>query len=513
VRARITAVVAFASLAIAAVAVAQFARDHWGGVYDDAFIYLRYVRNLDAGCGLRFNCDGPAVEGFTGPLYLALLWLGGHATTQLIDLAQAVCTASLAIALALAVWTAVITARGREPAWLPAVLAPAVAVALALDHFVLLNAITGMETALGAAAVTAIALAALASPRWCWLLVAAVAAAVLVRPECAVFAIALPILPAMRRPSLLAAVAAILAAICVARYAAFGALFPNTYYAKAGGTWRHAELGLAYLGDAIADFPLAFAAPLALLLPAGPTRRACAFFLAGSAAWLAFFLRSGGDLFEYSRLAFPLVPALYVLALAGIAEAARRLAARTRAAARNPRVAPLAAALAAAVCALAAGGRAAIVHHIPPQGSSPRVIEWAALGRYLHDHFRGGTVATVPIGAISYYSRLPIIDLVGLTEPDIARAGRSVPPELLTKQWIGHERSCTECVLARAPTVIATTMHRDQPWRTLDDARAGFYADWLLLQEIKAGRAPYRVRDAEVLPGDHMLLFERLPGR
>jgi hypothetical protein len=510
VRARTTAVAVAASLAIVALAVAQFAHGHWGGVYDDAFIYLRYVRNLDAGCGLRFNCGGPAVEGFTGPLYLALLWLGGQLTTQLIDLSQAVCTASLAIALGLAVWAAVVAGRGREPAWLPAVLAPAVGVALALDHFALLNAITGMETALGAAAVTAIALAALAGRRW--LLIAAIGAAMLVRPECAVFALALPILPALRRPRTLAVLAGAIAAICLARYAVFGALLPNTYYAKAGGTWRHAGLGLAYLGDAIADFPLAFAAPLALLSAAGPVRRACAFLLAGSAAWLAFFVRSGGDLFEYSRLVFPLVPALYALALAGIAETARRIAARTRAASQNPRVAPLAAALAAAVCALAAGGRAAIVHHIPPQGSSPRVIEWAALGRYLHDHFRGATVATVPIGAIGYYSRLPILDLVGRTEPDIARAGRSVPAELLTKQWIGHERNCTECVLARAPGVIATTMHREQPWRTLDEARAGFYADWLLLQEIKAGRAPYRVRDAEVLPGDHMLLFERIPG-
>jgi arabinofuranosyltransferase len=505
VRARLTGIAVGVGLAIVAIAVARFARDHWGGVYDDAFIYLRYVKNLDAGCGLRFNCGDPPVEGFTGPLYLAMLWLGGRLTTQLIDLAQIVCTASLAVALALAVWAAAVAGRGAAQPRLPAVLAVAVAAALALDPFVLLNAITGMETALAAAAVTAIALAALAGRRW--LLVAAIGGALLVRPEALVFAAALPLLPALRRPRYLAALAAIVAAICAARYAAFGALLPNTYYAKAGGTWRHCELGLAYLADAIADFPLAFAAPLALLLPAGPRRRACGFVLAGAAAWVAFFLRSGGDLFEYSRMVFPLVPALYVLALAGIAELAQRIAERTRA---RP---ALAGALAAAACALAAGGRAAVAHAIPPQGASPRVVEWAAVGRYLHDHFRGATVATVPIGAIGYYSRLPIIDLVGLTEPAIARAGRTVPPELLTRRWIGHERHCTECVLARAPALIVTTMSRDRPWQTLADARAGFYADWLLLQEIKAGRAPYRVRDAEVLPGDHILMFERIPDR
>ena len=54
-------------------------------------------------------------------------------------------------------------------------------------------------------------------------------------------------------------------------------------------------------------------------------------------------------------------------------------------------------------------------------------------------------------------------------------------------------------------------MHRERAWHELSEARAGFYADWLLLQEIKAGCAPYRVLDAEVTPGDHVLLFERIP--
>jgi hypothetical protein len=495
VRQRTTVVVA---VAFVAVALGLFARDHWGGVYDDTFIYLRYVKNLRAGCGLRFNCDGPPVEGFTGPLYLALLWLGSLVTRQLIDLCQIVCTVALGVALALAVWTAAVVGRHQPAARLSMVLAGSIAIVLALDHFVLLNAITGMETALAAATVTAIALAAVTERRW--LLVAAVGVGLLVRPENLVFVVALPILPALRRPKYLATTAGIVIAIGIARYAVFGTLAPNTYYAKSGGTWRHCELGLAYLADALADFPLAFLAPLALVLPAGPVRRACGFLLAGSAVWVVFFLRSGGDLFEYSRLMFPLVPMLSVLSLVGIAELARRVTRRE-----------LATALAPAAIALVIAARAAVVHALPPQHASPRVVEWAAIGSYLRAHFPHATVATVPIGAIGYYSQLPILDLVGLTEPEIARAGRSVPPELLTKQWIGHERHCTECVLARAPALIVTTMHRAHAWRELSEARAGFYADWLLLQEIKAGRAPYRVLDAEVTPGDHVLLFERIP--
>lgn len=57
--------------------------------------------------------------------------------------------------------------------------------------------------------------------------------------------------------------------------------------------------------------------------------------------------------------------------------------------------------------------------------------------------------------------------------------------------------------------IAATATASSEP---LAEASAGFYADWLLLREIKAGRAPYRVRDAEILPGDHILMFERIPG-
>ena len=146
-RQRTTIIVA---VAFVAVALVLFARDHWGGVYDDTFIYLRYVKNLRAGCGLRFNCDDPPVEGFTGPLYLALLWLGSLVTRQLIDLSQIVCTVALGVALALAVWTAAVVGRHRPAARLSMVLAGSTAIVLALDHFVLLNAITGMETALAA---------------------------------------------------------------------------------------------------------------------------------------------------------------------------------------------------------------------------------------------------------------------------------------------------------------------------------------------------------------------------
>jgi len=486
---RVTLATAIA-IGIVAAGVVVFAWNHWNTIYDDAFIYFRYVDNLRHGCGMRFNCDGVAVEGFTGPLYLAVLWAGSLVTDQLVQLCQYI---GCACAIAAGVLGLIVARQLGGTPKVQGALAVAAGIALGLDPYFQLNAVIGMETAMAAAVVTVVGFAAVTQrPR---LLVGAACAAWLVRPECALLIAALPILPWMRKPRLLLIAALVVVSITALRYAMFDSFVPNTYVAKSGGTMRHAELGLHYIADAFVDFPLAFLAPLALF---GAHRRLATFVLVPAALWLLFFLRSGGDLFDYSRLFVPLVPTLTALALAGIAELADRVA-KLRAYAF---VAPV-------IVGTLAGGRAAIAHALPAQGTSQRVLKYIAIGRYLHDHFPGKTIATVPIGAIGYYSQLPIIDLVGLADPTIAREGRTVPPELLTKDWIGHERHYTEYVLAQAPDVIVTTSERDHAWTAIAEGRAGFWADAQLVHAIKAGDAPYHVHDAEVAPGHHILMFVR----
>ena len=495
-------------------AVLRFVGQHAYSLYDDAYIYLRYADNLARGCGLRFNCEDAPVEGFTSPLYLALLWLGGRTGVDLETVSQILGAGLLALALCQAV---ALAARLGAP-WGPGAqvaLAAAAGFVLAADHDVLLNAVIGLETPLTCVAVAwvaARALAPVADPEAAGQrrgLPAAVVLALFTRPECALFVVALPLLlprgSALARARWLGPVVVGVVALVLARWLIFHDVAPNTYWAKAGGSAAHVRLGLRYVGAVFVDHPLMLAAPLALLVPSW--RRPVFYLLLGAGFWLAMLVRTGGDTFLYGRLAMPIIPTLVVLGLAGLTAAAAKLAETL--ATRGVTIAGWALAALPLLAAIGLGTRAAYRHALGPSHGFDNVQRWTAVGQWLRGHHPQVTLAVVPIGAIGYFSRAHVIDLVGLATREVARAGRGVPPEMLAPTWIGHERHNTEWVLAQCPQLIVMTKWGATPFTNLQTARAGFYAEWLLLQEIKSGRAPYELYDAEVAPGVHWLMFRR----
>lgn len=65
------------------------------------------------------------------------------------------------------------------------------------------------------------------------------------------------------------------------------------------------------------------------------------------------------------------------------------------------------------------------------------------------------TIATIPIGAIGYYSKMRVIDMVGIVDPVIAHEEFSYE---YTKEWTpGHDKGDGEYVLSRKPDYIQLT--------------------------------------------------------
>lgn len=216
-------------------------RPMWGVTADDAYISLRYAKLWAAGCGPVYNCGEPAVEGYTNFLWVALgaltIRLGGDP----VGLLRTVGLVCGFFALLLTVPLCRRIHGERAALWLPLL-------GLGASPFWAVNSVSGLETMAATSAVLGAALLSLDLPsgrRTFWPGVAW-AVAYLLRPEGMVlggvtglWAVALwihgrvDLRELWRRGSRLAGGFLLVGGpYFVWRVLYYGALYPNTYYAK-----------------------------------------------------------------------------------------------------------------------------------------------------------------------------------------------------------------------------------------------------------------------------------------
>jgi hypothetical protein len=439
---------------------------------DDAMISMAYARNLVSGHGLNWARQGQPVEGFTHPLWMALM-----VPVNLLPLPLDRRPLILQLlSLAFLLWNVVLVRRlvrrhfGRPGAchWLPA------CVMTAFYHPLSSWALAGMETGLEALLTTALVLLALdvvdgqRDRHLALWLVGTLA--VLLRLDMILVVAAVQLFVAARgglrapgglndprawrfRPGWLAGMGCFVAAIggyALFRWLYFHALLPNTYFLKLGGiplwlrllrgrntmldTWRtHAPL-LAAVGIGLGLQPLlprrrrdpAWEARLAL--PALLFLLCCAY-----SVWV------GGDVWEdqerANRFVAFTVPMLFVL-FNGLANQALS-ALRGRLAATPPwlcRLGLLAATLAAF---LSANGML-----LPREAAGAWLDQALVTPQWeVHDHERilrrvlrlekiadpSAVVAVVWAGIPAYFSDWKMVDELGYNDRHIAR----LPPAVL----------------------------------------------------------------------------------
>jgi len=386
--------VAWAALgAIAAVVPACWM---WGFTVDDALIAVRYARHLAAGLGWRFDAHGPSTDGVTPLPWPVLLAPLARAADALVVLGRAkavglMAWGAVAAALGAAAWRA-----DRAPAWARG----AALSTLALSVPVAAYAVSGMETALATSLATAAVMAR--RPRATALLAGLAAT---LRPEMAPWACVLAAgiviaggrtTPASRAREVAAAVALALGpfvACALVRAVVWGRPAPLAVMAKPSDLAH----GVAYAGAAcvVTLTPLLVLAPWALRR----APRALAIVLA-AAAQVAAVMVVGGDWMPYARLMVPVAPSLAWAAVL-VAEHAHPLATAARSAV----------ALAVGVVLVARGGtegrhvgadRAALVARARPLLGAAR------------------RVAALDVGWVSAATDADVVDLAGLTDPEIA---------------------------------------------------------------------------------------------
>lgn len=398
-----------------------------GFTIDDALISVRYARHLAGGEGYRFNAGGPLTDGVT-PLPWPFILAPFARAPALVVLARAK-------AIGLGAWLAAAggwgIAVGRAPARMGAKLAALGLLAGCLP--VAAHAVSGMETGAAMALATA---AAVATRPWTSCVLAGLVASL--RPEMAPWAVALAIGIGSRQwvvPRALVA-AAPFVGCAIVRVVVFGRAAPLAVLAKpsdlAHGLTYGAAAALVSLGPVVALAPVAMA-----------RERDCAAAIAvAGTVHLAVVVAVGGDWMPYARLVAPIVPSLlfaFVLASPrmSLLSAASRVA--------------LAGAIAVYVLVRAAPAGRRVAAHVEGLVRAARPVLAGA-----------HRVASLDVGWPTAATEAAIIDLAGLTDPEIA----ALPG--------GHtsKRVNPAMLLARDPDVILLYFRRvdgeKEYWRAVE---------------------------------------------
>ncbi len=466
-------------------------------ICDDAFISLRYARHLVQGQGLVWN-PGERVEGYTNFLWTLWLAVPLHCGNNPVTWMHATGIAAALLTVLLTWYLGRRLCRSDHGALLVTLL-------LATNYSFVAFATSGLETMVQTLLMAALLLQATVllqdgatRPRLLLLSVLALLAA-LNRPD-GVLPGALAVaaaLHALRRGGEVRA--GLLAALLLpvlgggTLYAAwklayFGALLPNTFAAKVGGTpWAAGLTYLFWFSVSYAYLPLL---PVVLVrLRRGPAQALVLLFVV---LWAAYVVAVGGDFMEF-RFLVPLLPPLLLLLVGAVTDG------------HLPRV------IQAALLALLVAGN---LHHARFFGRTVRVPQvetvtqlsghiwssthnWEGIGRLLGEAFpaRDVGIATSAAGAIPYFSGLPAVDMLGLCDTFVARHG------LPAGDKAGHRRYAPLAYLVQRGVHLVI----GSPWVRPATETGAFYP-W------SAVRArPFMHWEAAALPAGAVMLEIPLP--
>jgi hypothetical protein len=405
--------------AVGALASLGFA---WGFVVDDALVLAAFARVVRASGRHALYVGGPLVDGATP---LALPWLVAPFAGSVLRAFEAQRAAGgIAVAVALVYLAARLGARRPRGV--------ASGFVVALTSFPLaVHATSGLETGLATACV-ALALAwsvdAAGRPR----AALALGVAATLRPELVVAASVAGILlaPRPRVLGFLARAAAPSAIVAAARIAAFGSPLPLAVLAKPSDA-RH---GAVYVAAGLVVTSLAI---VPAIMPAAlaaapeehrPVVRAAGALVVVQAVVVALV---GGDWMPYARLLVPVIPcAVPIVAFAS--------------AARVGAVAVLA--------ALALQGAFGWRHRgeaVEVSSSRRAVVE-----RLAPALAGSGRVAGLDIGFLAAAFPGPILDLAGLTDPEVARLRGGHTSKALPEGFLDARRADTLVLWAPRGSVV-----------------------------------------------------------
>ncbi len=463
-----------ATAIVVAATATSFAELYHYNVIDDAYISFQYAKNWANGDGLVFN-PGQHVEGYTNFLWVAVLtplyWL----TQRLgVDFTATAILLNVTIAL---VDLGLLYAVARQVLSRDWFVVSAVVLFCGLDNAYLGYAMSGLENHL----LIGLALGAVhvwlrGEQRSALVLGGLLALVTMTRPDGALFGLACLgamavtiLLPTSWRGGeprrrLLGHAAVVTLAWTVLygayflwRWSYYDALLPNTFYVKVGESLAAVPRGLDYTRSFVEDrLYLPGLVALALLALKAPAVRWLLLYIL---AHVAYVIYVGGDFYSGHRFYVVLLPFLYLAIGAGVKPLLDAVQ-KTRAWRWTRQRAIFAAPIVGLAVALVANGLLQFVAIGFRRGPYAReIVAWSEVVDNNVRYMKwlgtvappGATICLGDIGAAGFFASLPVIDVYGITDPQIAHQ----QVESFGRGKAGHEKSGSrDYLLDQEPTYV-----------------------------------------------------------
>lgn len=456
--------------------------------HDDAYITLRYARNLLDGNGVVWN-TGEHVQGYTNFLHLMIVATLGLLGMDLFWAARVIGAIALAGLVVVLYYSCRSMRATRQDAiwYFPAVIALTSAP-------MLVWALGGLETVLFSLLVAAGCVSFLRGisdgPGQNVHLVVSgtcLGLCALTRPDglificVSIFWLAVTIKRNLRSRLLALALpsAMVILPYLIWEWSYYGGIVPNTFYVKADSGIETIKMGTAYITAYAMRppyLPLALLAAVAWVSVVRKWNGALIYLALSVIGYMAFVCYAGGDHMPAFRMIVPVIPLMGYMFY-------RSLSLVTPAGSRVVHVAVAALLLGLSTAQLRSSA-------LNPRQEDPAAHNGTIVGKYIADAWPSGSlVALSTAGSTPYYAAdHRYIDMLGLNDAHIAR--RHVKKKVLPWQRIpGHSKGDGAYVLSRSPDYIIVGPSQGtpiaNPWFLSDLEMSGmpeFYRDYEMHQ-------------------------------
>jgi len=405
---------------------------------DDAFISYRYVKNFINGHGLVFN-PGERVEGYTNFLWIIILSIFARLGLDMIMVSKILGVLAGATTLFLIYQISLNIFKKRD--WLFPLFAPLL---LASNSAFAYWSISGLETAFFVMTVLLAVYFYLTNER---LMIISSALSTLVRPEgVLVFGIIILHKFFFKKDKLKNCLFSILGFILlllpflIFKIYYYGNLLPNPFYAKTGFSLEYVKAGLAYFWLFLKHYGLwgvLYLIPIPFYKELEVKGKLVILIVY---IYTLYIIIIGGDVLQAHRFFLPLLPFLYLLFSFALMKLSLML---------KNRVIPIFVVIAFSFLTFFVPRNWIMSVRSAEIGLSSKMSKYAqGLRQSFGTNF---TLAMTTIGVISYLTDAKVIDMLGLTDPYVAKHPEKIPGLLST--W-KEKKFNTQYLLSRNPDVI-----------------------------------------------------------